>query len=212
MILLVFIIIVVLVNLVALYFILNTLYRSNTLQTKQPKPSTFTEIRNDETENKTVSGQLLPCDNKDHDKVSCYNNVIQDNLTSNMIPWSSDIVQLRDRAVLDDPLYPPLNRQSMEPHDNYRFIGYLVNEEAKDDTWKLFARSKNRNQAQFYASLANNNIDKKIVITDDMTRKGNRLRDLYNLPESVVIDHPLFSSQSYTVVENPKTDFNSFYF
>lgn len=133
----------------------------------------------------------------------------------NMIPWSDDIIARRDRAVLDDALYPPLNRQSIQPppFDTYRLIGYLVSEEGgQDDSWKLFARSKNNNQAQFYASSTNNTKDVKIAITNDMTRGNERLRDIYNLPQSIYIDHPLFVSRRYSVVENPQSSFDSFYF
>lgn len=131
-------------------------------------------------------------------------------LPMNMIPWSRNTIEKRDRAVLNDALYPPLNRNSLNYEDTYRLVGYLVNEESKSDSWKLFARSKNRNQAQFYASSIDNNIDMKIALTDDILR-GKKLRDLYNLPEHVFIDHPLFSPTHYTVVENPYTDFSSVY-
>lgn len=109
----------------------------------------------------------------------------------------------RDRAVLSDPLYPPVNRQSDPMVDTYRLVGYLVNVQDPKDSWKLFARSKNRHQAVFYASSTNVNIDLKIAISDEIVaHPSQRLRDLYNLPETVTLNHPLFASTPYSVIIN----------
>jgi hypothetical protein len=138
-------------------------------------------------------------------------------------------VSTRDYRVLQDPLYPPLNRtdavthQSLENQierrnmyvptndalDTYRVVGYLVNKDATQDAggnnWKLFARQKDRYMADFYMIPANNNYDIKIQITNDML-KGDKLRDVYTIPTSLTIDSPMLNKTPYQFVEIPKAD------
>ena len=135
----------------------------------------------------------------------------------------------RDYRVLQDPLYPPLNRtdamthQSLENQiyrrnmyvptndtlDTYRVVGYLINKDATQDAggnnWKLFARQKDRYMADFYMIPANNNYDIKIQITNDML-KGDKLRDVYTIPSSLTIDSPMLNKTPYQFVEIPKAD------
>lgn len=140
----------------------------------------------------------------------------------------------RDYKVLQDPLYPPLNRSDATTHNNlraqidqrniyiptnfqshsdtYRVIGYLVNKEATQDVggnnWKLFARQKDRNLADFYMIPANNNYDVKIQITSDMV-VGEKLRDVYTVPNVVYFNSPMLNKSEYQFVELPKTDFTT---
>lgn len=130
----------------------------------------------------------------------------------NTIAISNDFIRRRDNAVINDPLYPPLNRSSVDPHDNYRLVGYLVGEESTSDSWQLYGRKVNNTRSQFYARPTDKNIDLKIQLEDNMMPSRDRIRDLDNLPESVTLDHPLFTSGSYKITENPRTDFNSLYF
>lgn len=131
----------------------------------------------------------------------------------NMIPISARGMYLRDRAVLEDPLYPPLNRNSLEPHDNYRMVGYLVSEESQEDSWQLFGRKTNSNRAEFYVRPTNKNLEMKIPIQEsDFRRPEHRLRDIDNLPETTSINNPLFNSDTYKVVVNPNTNYESLYF
>ena len=130
----------------------------------------------------------------------------------NTFPLSNDFIQKRDAAVINDPLYPPLNRSSVDPHDNYRLLGYLVGEESTSDSWQLYGRKVNNTRSQFYARPTDKNIDMKIQIEDNMMPPRDRIRDLDNLPNTVVLDHPLFTSGTYRVTENPRTEFNSLYF
>lgn len=129
----------------------------------------------------------------------------------NMFPLSTQAMHNRDRNVVNDPLYPPLNRSSLKPHDNYRLIGYLVGEESVSDSWQLYGRKVNNTRSQFYARPTDRNIDMKIQIEDNMMPPRDRIRDLDNLPDTVILDHPLFTSGTYKVTENPRTDFDSFY-
>lgn len=149
-----------------------------------------------------------------------FNTRMNENLNSqylprplNMIPISVQHMYNRDRAVIDDPLYPPLNRNSLQPHDTYRMIGYLVGEESQEDSWQLYGRQINNNKSEFYVRPTNRNIEMKIPIQDsDFRRPSDRLRDIDNLPERTSIDNPLFNSPSYKVVTNPNTNYNSYYF
>ena len=137
----------------------------------------------------------------------------------------------RDYRVLQDPLYPPLNRtdtvtQTMlqqnidnrnmyvptnDTQDNYRLVGYLVgkNTDAGGGNWKLFARQKDRNTSDFYMIPSNNNYDIKIYIKDEMV-VGDRLRDVYTIPKQITFNSPMLDATgSYEFVEIPKADLSS---
>lgn len=144
-----------------------------------------------------------------------------------------DIVIDRDRAVLSDPLYPPLarterpifdslinmqmsgqfNYPTRGSMDTYRIIAYLVNSENKNDTWKLFGRQKfpGSSIGDFYAiPIDDRKSDMKITIKDDMMLK-DKIRDIYSLPSEVTIKSPLFNSGSYKIIELDKADLTSQY-
>lgn len=120
----------------------------------------------------------------------------------------SDTVTRRDRAAYGDPLYPPLNRQPrFTEEDTYRMVGYLVNAADKEDTWKLFAREKRRGVGEFYVSSANQNMDVKIPLTNDVVVPPTKLRDIYDIPSELKLNHPMFSSNTtYQVLVNPQAD------
>ena len=141
----------------------------------------------------------------------------------------SDDTVVRDRKVLEDQLYPPLNRSDNRTHtelvnnitnrnmyirtndinDTYRLVGYVTNNSDEKDTgnnnWKLFARQKDRNISEFYMKPTDNNNDVKVPITDDII-VGDRLRDIYNIPNQLTFKSPMFNKDPYNVVEVPKAD------
>jgi len=149
------------------------------------------------------------------------------NNTTNRNDTNDTVV--RDRKVLNDPLYPPLNRSDNKTHtelvnnitnrnmyirtndinDTYRLVGYVTNNSQEKDTgnnnWKLFARQKDRNISEFYMKPTDNNNDMKVPITDDII-VGDRLRDIYNIPSQLTFKSPLFNKDPYNVVEVPKAD------
>jgi hypothetical protein len=149
------------------------------------------------------------------------------NNTTNTNDTNDTVV--RDRKVLNDPLYPPLNRSDNKTHtelvnnitnrnmyirtndinDTYRLVGYVTNNSQEKDTgnnnWKLFARQKDRNISEFYMKPTDNNNDMKVPITDDII-VGDRLRDIYNIPSQLTFKSPLFNKDPYNVVEVPKAD------
>lgn len=137
----------------------------------------------------------------------------------------------RDMRVVKDPLYPPLNRDESRnfnnmtrevekrnmyvptsgSSDSYRLVGYLTNHDAERDAggnnWKLFARMKNRHEAEFYIIPANNNYDIKIPLSNDMI-VGDKLRDLYTIPGEMRYNSPMLNKTPYTFTELKSTDFN----
>ena len=149
------------------------------------------------------------------------------NNTTNKNDTNDTVV--RDRKVLNDPLYPPLNRSDNKTHtelvnnitnrnmyirtndinDTYRLVGYVTNNSQEKDTgnnnWKLFARQKDRNISEFYMKPTDNNNDMKVPITDEII-VGDRLRDIYNIPSQLTFKSPLFNKDPYNVVEVPKAD------
>ena len=132
----------------------------------------------------------------------------------------------RDIQVVQNPLYPPLNRNSTdltsqflnqprlqpsrENNDMFRLVGYLVNNENQDKSWKLFAREKLRNQYEYYVAPSDKTQDIKIFLNNDVVKPS--LRDLNNLPDEVTIHHPMFEREPYTVIKLPLSDFSSGYF
>lgn len=140
----------------------------------------------------------------------------------------------RDRRVLNDQLYPPLNRTdsmtfdgvvretrnrninvpSNQTYDSYRMVGYVKSKsvgqeqeiDAGGNSWKMMAREKNRNESDFYLIPTNNNYDLKIPITPDIV-VGQRLRDVYTIPNEIQFKSPMLNQTPYQFIELPKTDF-----
>lgn len=121
----------------------------------------------------------------------------------------------RDRRVDEDNLYPPLSREKVLPRDTYRPVAYLVAEEGdgttngrNGDVWKLYARERSRGgHSDFYAVSADRQFDAKVALTDDNVISQPRLRDVYNLPTSIEIRHPMFRvNTKYQVVEMDRAD------
>jgi ribosome-binding ATPase YchF (GTP1/OBG family) len=141
----------------------------------------------------------------------------------------------RDVRVLKDPLYPALNRSEKDVHnsvvnaidkkqlynttreftDTYRMVAYVTNVDDKKDSggnvWKLMARQKNRNQADFYLIPANNNYDMKIMLNNDILVGNEKLRDIYTIPNVLNFKSPLLNDTPYEVTEIPMTDFTNSY-
>jgi hypothetical protein len=144
-----------------------------------------------------------------------------------------DPVNMRDRAVVMDQLYPPLGRverplfdqlasrvasgligyPTRGSPDTFRMVGYMVNSENKNDNWKLFGRQKfpGSSIGEYYAiPVDDRKSDMKITIKDEMMPK-DKIRDIYSLPNEVTLKSPLFSDKPYTLVELDKADLTSPY-
>jgi len=141
----------------------------------------------------------------------------------------------RDRRVLNDPLYPALNRSEFDTHqgiaekvkskvlynttqdftDRYRLVAYVTNQDQNKDsggnTWKLMARQKDRNQAEFFMIPANNNYDMKVMLNNEMIVGNEKLRDTYTIPKQLTFKSPLLNETPYEVTELPMNDFTNAY-
>lgn len=142
----------------------------------------------------------------------------------------------RDLRVLHDPLYPPLNRTdrvtfdgvvahsnarnlNVSTHgsgDSYRLVGYLVNssDDTKDsggNSWKLMARQKDRNEADFYIIPTNKDLDVKVPLTPEVFAGGPRFKSVDSVPLEVQLVSPLLNKTPYTFVELPKGSFSDGY-
>jgi hypothetical protein len=124
----------------------------------------------------------------------------------------------RDRRVDSDNLYPPLSREQVLPRDTYRPVAYLVAEEEpgiqgiqRGDVWKLYARERSRgSHSDFYAVSADRQFDAKVALTEENVTSQPRLRDVYNLPASIEIRHPMFRGNTqYKVVEMDRADWGA---
>ena len=135
----------------------------------------------------------------------------------------------RDRKVLDDDLYPPLNRGDTRSHtnlanninrrrmyvntqetgDTFRLVAYVTSTSDEKDSgnnnWKLFARQKDRHFSEFYMIPTDNTNDLKISINNNNV-VGHRLRDVYDIPQQLTFNTPLLNKEPYDVVEVPKAD------
>jgi hypothetical protein len=178
-----------------------------------------------------VSPQSIPApeaNNKVCLSIDDYN-VLLDKARHTAEKAGKDETVIRDRKVLGDPLYPPLNRSDNKTHaelannianrnmyirtndmgDTYRLVGYVTNnsddKDVGNNNWKLFARQKDRHISEFYMKPTDNNNDVKVAITDDII-VGDRLRDIYNIPSQITFKSPMFNKDPYNVVEVPKAD------
>lgn len=137
----------------------------------------------------------------------------------------------RDRRVLDDPLYPPLNRTDRSTYngvvrettarniniptnnsfDSYRLIGYITTKDTEKDagmnSWKLMGRQKDRNEYDFYIVPTNNNYDIKVPLTPEVC-VGYRFKDIYSIPKQVQFKSPMLNASYYEFIELPKADFS----
>lgn len=140
----------------------------------------------------------------------------------------------RDRKVLNDPLYPALNRSEFDVHnsiveqiqkknlynttqeftDRFRLVAYVTNQDTNKDSggnvWKLLGRQKDKNRGEFFMIPANNNYDMKIMLNNDML-VGEKLRDIYTIPKELTFKSPLLNETPYEVSEIPMNDFTSNY-
>lgn len=156
------------------------------------------------------------------------------NKHSNTTPQTG-IDDSRDRRVLNDPLYPALNRTEFDTHqgvadkikrkelynttreftDRYRLVAYVTNHDQDKDsggnTWKLMARQKDRNRADFFMVPANNNYDMKVMLNNEMIVGNDKLRDLYTIPKQLTFKSPLLNETPYEVTELPMNDFTNAY-
>jgi hypothetical protein len=161
-----------------------------------------------------------------------YKELVKTPIQPAIIPKVND--DSRDRRVLNDPLYPALNRTEFATHqgvveqihkknlynttqeftDRYRLVAYVTNNDVNKDsggnTWKLLGRQKNKNEGEFFLVPANNNYDMKIMLKNEMIT-GERLRDIYTIPKQLSFKTPLLNETPYEVMEIPMTDFTSQY-
>jgi hypothetical protein len=104
---------------------------------------------------------------------------------------------------------------TQEFSDRYRLVAYVTSQDEKKDSggnvWKLMARQKNRNQADFYMIPANNNYDMKVMLNNDIVTGGDKLRDVYTIPKSIAFNSPLLNTSHYEVTELPMNDFTNDY-
>lgn len=135
-----------------------------------------------------------------------------------------DIIRERDKAVIHDTLYPPVDRMSRpiadeylkykmdgvfgvntrDTSDTFRLVAYLINSVDRADKWNVFGRQKYRgsNQGEYYIVQQCNSHGpcSKIMLTDDIIL-NNQLRDYYNLPSTITFKSPLLDTTPYDVVQ-----------
>ena len=165
-----------------------------------------------------------------------YQNMIT--TSSSNLPKQPPLIDttLRDIKVLNDPLYPPLNRTDRntfqgvvyetetrninipqnDTGDTFHLVGYLTSrdQEHQDkggNNWQLMAREKDRNASEFYLIPTNVNFSIKIPLTSEIV-VGERLRDIYSIPQELRFRSPLLNSSAYDFVEIPKTKYTDIYY
>jgi hypothetical protein len=107
-----------------------------------------------------------------------------------------------------------LHSNTRENNDRFRLVAYVSSSfetmDAGGNKWKLIARQLNRNQADFFLVPVDKNYDMKIMLNNDIV-VGEKLRDVYSLPNQLTFKSPLLHNTPYDVVELPMTDFSSVY-
>lgn len=146
-----------------------------------------------------------------------------------------DLIDRRDKAVIRDDLYPPIDRMprpladeylrykldgtfgvaTRDSSDTYRLVGYLINSIDRNDKWNIFGRQRYRgsNQGDYYAiqQCVGHGPCTKIVLNDDITT-NNQLRDYYNLPTTLTFTSPVFANTPYDVVQlKTNVDFTPYF-
>lgn len=175
--------------------------QTNTENKKENDENTDTEKKNEQTKSDKKEDDLHPYDDQQSETCMLINTFRDGTLTPlDMIYQAHE----RDKMVLENPLQPLLNRQSLPNGlDTYRMLGYLVGEES-DEQWQLFGRESLRNKGEFYVRPTDKNKDVKITLTSDMMPKlRNRLKNIDDIPHEILIDHPLFNSNHYKVISLP---------
>ena len=166
--------------------------------------------------------------NEDNDKI-CMTKRQLDNITKPKPSVNRKDTIMRDYRVIKDDLFPPFNRSDNNTHtdltnniinrsmyvntnnvnDTFRLVGYVTKKKKKRDSgnnsWKLFGRQKDRHFSEFYISPTNNNNDVKIFLTDNII-VGDRVRDIYAIPNNITFRSPMLNESPYQVVEIPKQD------
>lgn len=144
----------------------------------------------------------------------------------------------RDLRVLQDPLYPALNRSEYDIHNNvvsaidekqlyqssqryndrYRLVAYVTStnsgsdeKDAGGNRWKLMGKTKDRNNADFFLVPVDKNYDIKLMLDNNIV-VGEKLRDIYTIPKQLSFNSPLLHTTPYDVVELPMTDFTQSYY
>lgn len=148
-------------------------------------------------------------------------------------PLRRSIIDKRDHAVLNNPLYPPYDRYTRpfaddfldykragifnyatrSTPDTYRLMGYIVNSNDKNDVWNIFGRQKYRGSShgEFYViKQCNNNVCTKIELTKDILN-NQQINDFYNLPSTLTFTSPMFDVHPYNVVQLNMSDGQSPY-
>jgi hypothetical protein len=135
-----------------------------------------------------------------------------------------DPVTLRDNAVMDDVLYPPLNRTDRPNIDmlvnNPAIVGHptrgspdtyrplaLAKDTISNETYYLMGREKYRgsSQGEFYLVPTDKQNRLKIQLLDE---RGNQLiKDIYGIPDQVTIKTGIFKDKVIALEELKKTDF-----
>ena len=156
-------------------------------------------------------------------------------VTATTAATGTDLIQSRDDAVINDDLYPPLNRMARPladeylrykmdgtfgqytrgAPDTYRLVGYLINSTDRNDKWNIYGRQKYRgsNQGDYYAvqQCGGHGPCTKIILSDDIV-VGNTLRDYYNLPSTITFNSPALLTTPYDVVQlKTNIDYSPYY-
>lgn len=168
----------------------------------------------------------------EYERLTSYSqNNTRNHVHKETVPYYS--VGERDRHVLYDDLYPAYGRSAAHNYDprffrrmtniptqfgredTYRLVGYLTNNSAAIQTWKLFGKQSHRNRADFYMTPAMAGYDVKIQLTDDVVNGREKLRDMDTIPSEITINSPILDSgydNRYTFVELPKSDLRDMFY
>lgn len=146
-----------------------------------------------------------------------------------------DSVLDRDRRVINDPLYPIINRSDRPTFDylikNPTIKGIMTRYDDNLDTprpiaiarlningfnstselYYLFGkrRSRNSSKGEYYLWAPNNNNQIKIPLVDD--RNNPLIKDFDNLPTTLTIKDGIFANATLEIQELKNADLNSPY-
>jgi hypothetical protein len=221
-----FTIIILVVIVLYLYFKQNKLYDENDIIVKDEYEKKYKQLKEELNNKIMLLNSILTKQNELEKKYDTITNKSNETIVINPNNTQIDPVALRDNRVLNDPLYPVINRTDRPTYDQlalylsnrtiatrgnsdtFRQVGITVANDDKRTKYLLMGRSiHGRPDGEFYLVEVNSNNMMKIPLVD----KSNRqlIKDIYNIPETLDINYGVLAGTTLTIQEIKTADLST---
>lgn len=185
-----------------------------------------------ELDNKIELLKQFTKENQEKTNISNRNNELNKTIITTTEPVIvPDFINQRDVNVIDNPLYPILNRAERPISDmilaNNQFLNFSTRGspdtyrpmaiakkvgEVPTELYYLMGRQKYQGSSQGEFYLTSMNKDKNIKIPINRDNTNPRLNDYYNLPTTLEITSGIFANDIFQIQELPTSDLSSGYY